>query len=199
MSIPSSSLKFEAGPRYRNWFNGDVYEMKQEELAQEARKTIEKLTEATDVLTERHSVPLGQIIDAATVLYEKLYGKWRRGSNAPTMTKFLDEMFQGMDVRTRQRHHKAYLFITCDDWPAVDKAYTGTKRGLERIFDAARRWSGRPAKKRTTVSRKQYDRSLTRYERLRDLATRNGIDDVRGAFAEFDHEDEHDAVTEEPT
>jgi hypothetical protein len=193
------SVKFEAGPRYRNWLSGDVYEMKRDELAQEAGKAIEELTEATDAITAQHSVPMGQRIDAAIVLYKNLYGKWRRGSNAPTMTKFLDEMFQGMDARTRQRHHKAYLFVACDDWPAMDKAYTGTKRGLDRIFDAARQWAGRPAKNRTTVSRKQYDRLLTRYERLRDLASHAGLDDVRGAFAEFDHEDEHDAEPEEPT
>jgi hypothetical protein len=62
----------------------------------------------------------------------------------------------------------------------MDKAYTGTKRGLDRILDAAMQWAGRPARNKTTVSRKQYDRLLTRYERLRDLASHAGLDDVRG-------------------
>jgi hypothetical protein len=192
-------VRFEAGPRYRNWLSGNIYDMNQKELAQEAANAIEKLTEATETITARHSVPMGQRIDAATVLYEKLYGKWRRGSNAPTMTMFLDEMFQGMEARTRQRHHKAYLLVVCDDWPSMDAAYRGTKRGLERIFDAARQWIGRPTKKRETVSRARYDRLLNRFELVRDLATRKSIDDVRLAFAEFDQEDENDATPEDTT
>jgi hypothetical protein len=183
-------VRFEAGPRYRNWLSGNVYQMQQEELAREAANAIEKLTEATETITARHSVPMGQRIDAATVLYEKLYGKWRRGSNAPTMTMFLNKMFQGMEARTRQRHHKAYLLVVCDDWPAMDSGYSGTKRGLERILDAGKQWAGRPTKPRDAVSRKQFDRLLNRFELVRDLATHKTIDDVRDAFAQFDQEDE---------
>jgi hypothetical protein len=80
----------------------------------------------------------------------------------------------------------------------MDKAYVGTKRGLERIFDAAKQFAGRPATRRATVSRKQYDRLLERYERLRNVASNGRIDDVRGAFAEFDKQDENDAASEEP-
>ena len=65
------SVKFEAGPPYRNWLSGDVYEMKQEELAQEAGKAIQQLIEATDALAARHGVPMGQRIDAATVLVSR--------------------------------------------------------------------------------------------------------------------------------
>jgi hypothetical protein len=184
------SVKFEAGPRYRNWFSGDVYELKQEELAQEARKAIEKLTDATDAITARHSVPMGQRIDAATVLYTRMYGKRRRGSNAPTMTKFLDDMFKGIDERTRQRHHKAYLIVASDDWPSTDAAYCGTKLGLERILDAGKQWAGRPTKPRATVNRKQFNRLLNRIELVRDIAAHRTIEDVRAAFAQFDQEDE---------
>jgi hypothetical protein len=118
------------------------------------------------------------------VLYTRMYGKRRRGSNAPTMAAFLGDMFKGIDERTRQRHHKAY---------------PGAKRGMERIFDAARQWIGRPTKKRETVSRARYDRLLNRFELVRDLATRKSIDDVRLAFAEFDQEDENDATPEDTT
>jgi hypothetical protein len=187
------SVKFVAGPRYRNWLSGDVYDMQQEELAQEALKAIEKLADATDAITARHSVPVGQLIDAATVLYTRMYGKRRRGSNAPTMTTFLGDMFKNIDERTRQRHHKAYLIVASDDWPAMDKAYTGAKRGMERIFDAAKQWAGRPTKKRNTVSRKQYDRLLNRFELVRDIAAHRTIEDVRLAFAQFDRNDENDA------
>ena len=31
-----------------------------------------------------------------------------------------------------------------------------------------------------------------------NVASNSGIDDVRGAFAEFDQEDENDAASEEP-
>jgi hypothetical protein len=187
------SVKFVAGPRYRNWLTGNVYEIQQEELAREAANAIEKLTEDTETITARHNVPLGQLIDAATVLYTRMYGKRRRGSNAPTMAAFLGDMFKGIDERTRQRHHKAYLIVASDDWPAMDKAYTGAKRGMERIFDAAKQWTGRLTKKRNTVSRKQYDRLLDRFELLRDVAIHAGIDEVRDTIAGFDREDEEDA------
>jgi hypothetical protein len=85
------------------------------------------------------------------------------------------------------------------DWPSMDAAYRGTKRGLERISDAAKQWAGRLAKKRDVVNRKEYDRLKNRCERLRDLATHANIDDVRGAFAEFDQEDESDPIPEETT
>jgi hypothetical protein len=191
------NMKFEAGPPYRNWFDGNVYNMEQEELAREAQDAIERLMQAADASTARHSVPLGQLIDAATCLHQKLYPK-RRGTDAPNLTQFLDGMFKNIDSRTRQRHRKAYCIVASDDWPAMDKAYPGTKRGLERILDAAKQFAGRPATRRATVSRKQYDRLLNRYEHLRNVASNSGIDDVRGAFAEFDQEDENDATPEEP-
>jgi hypothetical protein len=93
-------LKFEAGPRYRNWFNGDVYNMGQEELAQEAQDAIERLMQATDASTARHSVPLGQLIDAATLLHKKLYPK-RRVTDSPNLTQFLAGMFKKVDSGTR--------------------------------------------------------------------------------------------------
>ena len=93
-----------------------------------------------------------------------------------------DLRFDGIDRRTRDRNLKAFLIVVCENWPAMDTAYTGIKVGLERIFAAAEQFLGKPPKPARTPLK-------TRYQTLRDAVRSHDFDNAEQAIDRFDKED----------
>ena len=170
----------------RRWFNGHLYEMDLDELTKAVTDEIADAKEQQEVLTARCEIPIGQCVDAARKLHQQLYGKRKRGSNAPALNAFLNEMFDGMDRRTRDRNHNAFLHIASDEWPEMDAQYKGTRTGLERIFAAAKEFH---AANKPTVVKPKRTPLKRRYNDLLEAALDNDAKRSRDLANQFTQED----------
>jgi hypothetical protein len=150
------NIRIITGPAYRKWLNGHLYEMSESELDERIAHDIVASTRADEDFAERWAVPIGQAIEAATLLHKLLYPDRKRGSNAPTQGQFLDNKFASLDKSTRQRNHSAFLIVADTEWPQMNAGYVGTKTGLARIFDAARQFRGKPPTPPRTPVRDRY-------------------------------------------
>jgi hypothetical protein len=166
---------------YRLWLNAHLYSYDENELRGRIVEDVEQAMAAQRELAARWEVPLGQSVEAARLLYKRLYPNRRRGSNDPTLGQFLDGLFP-VDQTTRDRWYKAYLIVASPDWPAMLTSYTGKRRGIAGIFDAARHFAGKPARPKRTPTR-------DRYVELRNAIDADDLQAARAAAKRHDDED----------
>jgi len=82
-------------------------------------------------VTAQVDLLIGQLTEALYQRHTDLFGKRKRGSNAPTISEFL-ETHAGKSASWCRRCFKAYTIVTADDWDSWD--CTGS---IEAIIKAA--------------------------------------------------------------
>jgi hypothetical protein len=105
---------------------------------------------------------IGQLTEALYQRHTALFGKRKRGSNAPTVQEFL-ETHAGKSASWCRRCFKAYIIATADDWD--DSSWDGTG-GIEGIIKSATD-PNRPKAKRVSKVQKRLD-ALTDAVRRRE-------------------------------
>jgi hypothetical protein len=101
-------------------------------------------------LTAQVDLVIGQLTGALYQQHATLFGKRKRGSNAPTISEFL-ETHTGKSASWCRRCFKAYSIVTADDWDNWDCA--GSIEGI--IKDAAD--PNRPKVKRVSKVQQRLD------------------------------------------
>ena len=170
----------------RRHFNGHLYSMSMDELAKRIIDDWAAAKDHQEILTAKYEVPLGQAVDAVRRLYEEKYGKRQRKSNKPRLGDFLNNMFDGIDRRTRDRNYSAFLIVAAAEWPEMDSQYSGTRAGMERIFDAAREYYARA---RPVVQKPRRTPRAKRYKELMAAALDNDAQRSRDLANQFNDED----------
>jgi hypothetical protein len=97
------------------------------------------------------------------------------------MHDFLDEMMPRMSKRTRQRHLRAFLIVSSEDWPVILSSTEVEITGMASILEAARIYA-EPTRKRTPIKQ--------RYTELRNLVYTRRYEDARRLVLRFDAEDD---------
>jgi hypothetical protein len=105
---------------------------------------------------------VGQLTEALYQRYEAIYGKRKRGSNAPTVSEFL-ETHAGVSASWCRRCFKAYGIVTAGDWD--ENSWDGTG-GIEGIIKSVSD-PNRPKVKRVSRVQRQFA-ELTDLVRNRD-------------------------------
>jgi hypothetical protein len=124
-------------------------------------------------------IPLGQLVHALWMMWEKLPRRSR-----PRLHAWLDEVMPQVNKRKRQRHVRAFLIVSSEDWPVILRTTEVEIAGMDSILRAARIYSGQtspPRKKRTPMTE--------RYLALRETVIRGDLDEARELVAKYDSED----------
>ena len=103
-------------------------------------------------LTAQVDLVIGQLTEALYHRHAEQFGKRKRGSNAPTVSEFL-ENHADKSASWCRRCYKAYTIITADDWDACCWDGTG---GIEGIIKAAAD-PKRPKVKRASKTQQRLD------------------------------------------
>jgi len=117
-------------------------------------------------LTGQIDLVIGQLTEALYQRHAEQFGKRKRGSNAPTVSAFL-EHHGGKSASWCRRCYKAYTIITADDWDTGCWDGTG---GIEGIIKAAAD-PNKPTVKRVSKAQQKLDV-------LTDVGDRVGRDDA---------------------
>ena len=81
--------------------------------------------------TAQVDLVIGQLTEALYQRYAQLFGKRKRGSNAPTVSMFL-ENYAGKTASWCRRCYKAYLIVTTGDWDTGAWGGTGGIEGINK-------------------------------------------------------------------
>ena len=82
-------------------------------------------------VTGQVDLVIGQLTAALYQRHAALFGKRKRGSNAPTVSEFL-ETHAGKSASWCRRCYKAFLIVTADDWDASSWDGTGGIEGINK-------------------------------------------------------------------
>jgi hypothetical protein len=111
------------------------------------------------------------------------------------MHDFLDEMMPRMSKRTRQRHLRAFLIVSSEDWPVILSSTEVEITGMASILEAARTYA-----EPTTPKRRKKTPMKQRYTELRNLVYTRRYEDARRLVLRFDAEDDPEgAAVDEDT
>jgi hypothetical protein len=137
----------------------------------------------------RFDIPIGQQVHAAHVLYEELWPRHRRRGDptAPTRNEFLDEVIP-VQRRRRERHLKAFLIVSSEEWPHIEANAGIEITGIDSIMKAARIVF--PPK---TRNKKPKTPLKERYAALRAALLARRYEEGRRQALAFDEEDDEDA------
>ncbi|MGC1299742.1 MAG: hypothetical protein WA869_32355 [Alloacidobacterium sp.] len=113
-------------------------------------------------MTAQVDLVIGQLTEALYHHHAELFGKHKRGSNAPTVAEFL-ETYAGKSASWCRRCYKAYTIVTAADWDAGCWDGTG---GIEGIIKAASD-PNRPKVKRVNKVKQKLD-ALTNVVRRKE-------------------------------
>src|SRR5690349_16798264 len=116
-----------------------------------------------------NEIPLGQLVHAFRLRWEKLPRRSR-----PRLNDFLDEMMPKVNKRTRERHLRAFLIVSSEDWPAILSTTEVEITGMGSILRAARRYA-----KPTAPERAKKTPMKQRYVELRNLVHARRYEDAR--------------------
>jgi protein-arginine kinase activator protein McsA len=150
-----------------------------------SQKTIDKLSaeqigERMETLfgereTREHNVTaqvdlvIGQLTEALYQRHVTLFGKRKRGSNAPTVSEFL-ETHAGRSASWCRRCYKAYTIVISDDWKRIEEEEWHGNGSIEGIIKAA------ADPNRTTV--KRVSKVQQRLDALTDVVRRKEWEDA---------------------
>jgi hypothetical protein len=104
-------------------------------------------------VTGQVDLVIGQLTDALYQRHVALFGKRKRGSNAPTVSEFL-ETHAGKSASWCRRCFKAYTYVTDEGWTAEDWDGTG---GIEGINKQMATFPLEPKKKRVNKTQQKLD------------------------------------------
>jgi hypothetical protein len=177
-NIPPS-VHVIGSPGYRARIDAGLYDLNQEQLQHVHAQTEDQFRAQTRLSTINYEIPVGQQVHAFCLLWEKLPRQSR-----PKMNDFLDQMMPKLSRRTRQRHLRAFLIVSSEDWPLIVRFTEVEITGLGSILEAARIYAGPNPPKRKSTPMKQ------RYMELRNLVYTRRYDDARRLVLRFDEEDD---------
>ena len=108
---------------------------------------------------------LGQLTKRLHDIHLEMFGKRKRGSNAPTLTAFVQQ-YAGKSASWCQRCYSALNHVLSEEWPEIEARLDGSV-SIENILKAARD-PDRPRIKRISKVQKRLD-ALTEAVRRRAI------------------------------
>jgi hypothetical protein len=177
-------------PGYRARIDAGLYDLGQEQLQHIHSQTENQVRAQTRLNAINYEIPLGQQVHAFCLIWEKLPRRSR-----PRMHDFLDEMMPRMSKRTRQRHLRAFLIVSSEDWRVILSSTEVEITGMASILEAARIYA-----EATMPKRRKKTPIKQRYTELRNLVYTRRYEDARRLVLRFDAEDDPEgAAVDEDT
>ena len=173
--MPSNAV-VTGSPGYRARIDAGLYDMDLEQLQAVYLQIERQINANARQAAVSYEVPLGQLIHAFCLMWEKLPKQSR-----PRMHDWLDERMQRTSKRKRQRHLRTFLIVSSDDWPSIlrttEVAITGMERSGTHI---------RGAHKAATEEANTGDGA---YLALREAVIRGDLVEARQLVGKYDRED----------
>jgi hypothetical protein len=166
-------------PGYRARIDAGLYDMGLERLQAVHLQTKSQIDANARQTAANHEIPLGQLIHAFCLVWEKL-----PKASRPKMHDWLDQVMPRITKRKRQRHLRAFLIVSSEDWPSILRTTEVAITGMESILQAARIYS-----KPTTPPRKKKTPTGQRYLALRKAVIRRDLVEAQQLVAQYDRED----------
>ncbi len=178
-NMPANAV-ITGSPGYRARIDAGLYDMGLEQLQALHLQSERQFEAQAEQIAINYEIPLGQLVHAFHLLWEKLPRRSR-----PKMNDFLDEMMPKVSKRTRERHLRAFLIVSSEDWPAILSTTEVEITGMGSILEAARRYAEPTAPKRPKKTPMKQ-----RYVELRNLVYARRYEDARRLVLRFDGEDD---------
>jgi len=176
--MPRNAL-VTGSPGYRARLDAGRYDMSLVQLQAVLLQTERQIDANARQTAVNYEIPLGQLVHAFCLAWEKLPKKSR-----PKMHDWLDEKMPRTSKRKRQRHLRTFRIVASEDWPSILRTTEVAITGMESILKAARIYVGRtgpPREARTPMKE--------RYLALREAVIRRNLVEAWQLVTQYDRED----------